>query len=343
MPSETTTTTARLGRSDFERCLGAPVFVYRAVAAIRWGFGPGAPFAIAATIRRSTAVYVSGIATWPATLAAWIAWGLRKPYVVAVRGGLMQEHWREIQASRPAKRLFYRWLVLPSLRRARAVHVSSDLEADGVRAVLPRVRLVVAPNAFSAPDLEPRTLAPAGGGGIKLLYLGRLSPEKGILGFARAFVQARQPGDELTIAGPPVGEYGEALVELCRTEPGLRYAGVVERKAISDQVYLADALVLPSGVDGDVRENFGNVVVEALLHGRPALVTKGLAWDELEGHGLGALFDRSLGDLPEALRRLRNRLSDHDIHRRCREFALDHYSIKSVSDALWRAIFKAAG
>lgn len=329
-----------LSRSAFEHDLGAPIFVYRAIAAVRWGFGPGAPFAVASAIRRSTAVYVSGIATWPATLGAYIAWALGKPYVVAVRGGLMPEHWREIRTSRPLKRLFYLGLVLPSLRRAHAVHVASALEADGVRALLPQARLVVAPNAFRAPTLDPLALAQSGPGGLKLLYLGRLSPEKGALGFARAFARDRGPNDHLTIVGQPVGKYGADLLALCGREPGLRYAGVAERHEIGGYLLQADALVLPSGVDGDVRENFGNVVVEALLHGRPALVTAGLAWDELETLGLGVLVDRSLGDLPEALRRLRNRLSERHIRQRCRDFALERYSIETVSEVLWRAIFE---
>ena len=332
-----------LSRSAFEQDLGAPVFVYRAIVAVRWGFGPGAPFAIVAAIRRSTAVYVSGIATWPATLGAYIAWALRKPYVVAVRGGLMPEHWREIQASRPLKRLFYQRLVLPSLRRARAIHVASPLEAGGVRALLPQARLVIAPNAFRPPELDSLALAERRPGGLKLLYLGRLSPEKGVLGFARAFVRDRAPDDQLTIVGQPVGKYGADLTALCVREPGLHYAGVAERDEIGGHMLQADALVLPSGVDGDVRENFGNVVVEALLHGRPVLVTAGLAWDELEALGLGVLFDRSRRDLPEALQRLRNCLHEGHIRQRCRDFALERYSIETVSDGLWRAIFEPLG
>ena len=330
---------ARLKTADFEQRLGAPVRTYRAMGAVRWGFGPGAPWVIASTTRGADAVYVSGIATWPTTWGAWLARALGKPYVVAVRGGLMPEHWREVQTSRPAKRLFYRWLVLPALRRAKAVHVSSALEADGVRALLPRARIVVAPNAIAPPPSDPRSMTLPSAPGLRLLFLGRLSPEKGVLGFAQAFSRVRGPKDELVVVGPAVGAYGAKVVDLCSRTPGLTYLGVAGRDEIGEHFYAGHAVVLPSGVDGDIRENFGNVVVEALLRGRPALVTAGLAWDELEGHGVGALFDRSLNDLASALQRLQDRLSAPDIARRCQAFALDRYSPTIVSQMLWRAIF----
>lgn len=329
-------------QADFVRELQVPVFTYHAVGAVRWGFGPGAPGAIGRAVGAADGVYVSGIATWPATLGAYIARVLGKPYVIAVRGGLMPEHWDEIVSSRPLKQLFYRLLVFPSLRRARAVHVSSELEAEGVRAVVPEASLVIAPNAFQAPAQDPRMLQGAGCEGLQLVYLGRLSPEKGVLGFARAFARVRGANDVLTIVGPPVGEYGEEVVRLCGATPGLKYAGVAPRGEVGERIYAADALVLPSGVDGDVRENFGNVVVEALLHGRPALVTRGLAWDDLERHGVGVIFDRSLEDLAESLDRLRGTLAAADVHARCRAFASERYSVSAVSDALWRAVFGAA-
>ena len=64
-------------------------------------------------------------------------------------------------------------------------------------------------------------------------------------------------------------------------------------------------LVLPSGLEaaGGMRENFGNVVAEAMAAGRPVLVAKGLAWDHLEAFGVGFVFDRTEASVCEALRK----------------------------------------
>jgi len=327
--------------AEFHKALGAPTEVYRARVAVRWGFGWGAPGAILRAVHGAQHVYVSGIATWPTTLGALIASLLRRPHTIAVRGGLMAEHWAAIRRTRPAKAAFYRLMVFPTLRRATAVHAASELEAAGVRALAPGVRVIVEPNAFAAPPLAPGDLTPPKGEGLQLLYLGRLSPEKGVLGFARFFAAARGQGDTLTIAGPAVGDYGREVVELCRT-PGLAFVGELPREALAARFRAAHALVLPSGVDGDVRENFGNVVVEALLHGRLALVTRGLAWDELEAGRVGVLFDRSLQDGSGALQRLRELARERGVYRRCRQFAEARYSVDVVAANLWRAMFEGA-
>jgi glycosyltransferase involved in cell wall biosynthesis len=328
-----------LSNADFERELQGPVRTYRAMVALRWAFGAGAPAAIAAAMTRCDGAYISGIATWPTTLAAVLARLLKRPYVVAARGGMMDEHWRFIVAHRPWKALFYRLLVFPSLRRATAVHATSALEAAGILAVLPGARVFVAPNILPDAGMVAPVPPPPLGEGLVLLYLGRLSPEKGILGFARAFLAERKDGDRLLIAGQPQGDYGAAVLKLCREVDGLAYLGVLDRLQAHSAIDAAHAIVLPSGFDGDTRENFGNVVLEALQQGRPSLITRGLAWDDLEPAQAIVTMDRDGLDLAKALGSLRQLCAGRGIAERCAAVATARFAAGPVADMMWRQVF----
>ncbi len=112
------------------------VRLYRCYGWRRWGFGLGAVPALWQLCRQAPRVYIHGIATWPSTLAGLFCRLLSKPFIVAVHGGLMPDHVALIKSRKPHKWLFYRWLTFPTLRRALAVHCTSDTEAAGVSAVL---------------------------------------------------------------------------------------------------------------------------------------------------------------------------------------------------------------
>lgn len=261
--------------------------------ATRWGFGFAAPATLWRTCREAAAAYVCGIATWPTTWAYVLCWLLGRPYVAAPRGGLMPAHVAHIRREKPLKWLFYLLLVLPALRRARAVHAASELERDGVLALLPAARVEIVPNGVDVAFWRAPPRQRAAGDGVRLCYVGRLSREKGVLGFLRVWLGARAPGDSLTIVGDGDGDYAAAVRRLAQDSGGAaRMPGATDRQGVRAALAACDFVVLPSGMEaGDVRENFGNALAEALAVGRPALVVRGLAWDELAAAGAGILFD----------------------------------------------------
>jgi glycosyltransferase involved in cell wall biosynthesis len=270
-----------------------PVRLYRAHWAMRWGFGLGAPVALWKACREASTAYVCGIATWPTTWAYVCCRLLGRPYVAAPRGGLMPAHVAHIRRHKPLKWLFYLLFVLPALRRARAVHAAGDPERDGVRALLPDVRVEVIPNGVDIAFWRAPPRRRAAGDGVRFCYVGRLSPEKGILSFLRVWLAARSPGDSLTIVGDGDGDYADAVRRTAQSSGGAAVmAGVTDRSGVRAALAACDFVVLPSGMEaGDVRENFGNALAEGLAVGRPALVVRGLAWDELAATGAGILFD----------------------------------------------------
>lgn len=297
------------GRLKLEQVgLGEQVDVrlYHCYGFRRWGFGLGAIPELFKLCLQAPVVYIHGIATWPSTLAAVFCTLLRCPFMVAVHGGLMPEHVALIRREKPHKWLFYKWLTFPTLRRAIAVHCTSDTEAEGVRNVLGEdARILLVPNGIDSRDIKVAEYPAAKG--IKLCFLGHVQQEKGINAFIRAWLKVRNPEDRLVIAGRSVdGAYFEEFQTLVEQAQGaISYRGYLERGEVMDLLASSHFLVLPSGLEeaGGMRENFGNVVAEAMAAGRPVLVARGLAWDHLESIGVGFVFDRTEASACDVLRK----------------------------------------
>ena len=318
---------------------GIPIRLYRSRLWPRFGFGPGAIAAIFGMCRKAETVYVCGIATWPTTLAALICVLLGRPMLVAPHAGLMRSHLAVIRADKPLKWLYYQLLTLPTLRRARALHITSALEAEGLAELLPGVPLAIVPNGIDLaawPARPPR----AADGGLTLCYVGRLSAEKGILRFLRVWRRVRGDGDRLLIAGSGDGAYAGAVIAEAGAAGGaVELAGTIDRAGIQAMLARSDLLVLPSGIEnGDLRENFGIAAAEALASARPVLVTRGLAWDEAESGGFGLLFEATDDAIADAIGRARALTPDQRaaMGARGRAWAERELDIRVTAGRLWR-------
>jgi glycosyltransferase involved in cell wall biosynthesis len=175
-----------------------------------------------------------------------------------------------------------------------------------VRNVLGEEALILlVPNGIDSRDIQVAHY-PAGEG-MKLCFLGHIQQEKGINAFIRAWLKTRNPADRLVIAGRSVdGAYFEEFQTLVAQAQGaISYHGYLERDEVMDLLASSHFLVLPSGLEaaGGMRENFGNVVAEAMASGRPVLVARGLAWDHLEAIGAGFVFDRTEASVCAVLRK----------------------------------------
>lgn len=320
-----------------------PVRLYRARWPVRWGFGWGAPAAIWAACREAGVCYICGIATWPTTLAYLVCRWLGRPYVAATHGGLMPAHVARIRREKPLKWLFYRLLVLPALHRAAAIHVTSPLEADGVRAWVPDASIVEIPNGIDVAFWRAPVRTRSEGDGLCLCYVGRLSREKGIRRFLEIWGHARAPADRLIIVGDGDGDYADAVRRLAaRIGPTVTMAGALDRVGVRATLAQCDFLVLPSGLDdGDVRENFGIAAAEALAAGRPLLLPRGLAWDMAEDEGFGILFTPDEAGVKTALRRAAAADPGASAQAAIR-WAADHCDLDNTAARLWQVV-SAAG
>jgi glycosyltransferase involved in cell wall biosynthesis len=294
----------RLKPEDVKLGEQVAVKLYHCYGLRRWGFGFGAIPMLFSLCLQAPVVYIHGIATWPSTLAALFCTLLRRPFMVAVHGGLMPEHVDLIKREKPHKWLYYKCLTFPTLRRAIAVHCTSDTEAQGVRNVLgENARILLVPNGIDSREILHAM--PPESEGKQICFLGHIQQEKGINAFIKAWLKVRQPDDRLVIAGRSVdGAYFKEFESLVDQAQGaIDYKGYLQREEVLELLASSHFLVLPSGLEeaGGMRENFGNVVAEAMAVGRPVLVAKGLAWDHLDSLGAGFVFERNEESLIEVL------------------------------------------
>src|SRR5579884_1408260 len=180
-------------------------------------------------------------------------------------------------------------------------------------------------------------------GGRYLVFLGRISPEKGL---ARAIRIARQAGAELVIAAreplpyvqdPAVRQdrdYYEAEVKPLLREPGIHYIGEVDGPTKAE--LLGGALALLNPIDWE--EPFGLNMAEALACGTPVLATRRGSVPEIVEHGVTGWIGDIDADLVAAVERV-----DELDRARCRRTAVERFSSAAMVDGYLAAYAAVLG
>ena len=202
--------------------------------------------------------------------AHWLPSGLvalatGKPFVVQLWG-------TDVELARRA-----RWLFRPILRRARLAIVASEYLADAARQLGAREVRVI-PSGIEIPEAVGEPAEPP-----HVLFVGRLSPEKGIY----EFLEATEGLPRVIVGAGPV-DVPEAVGFVPHDDLGSYY----ERAAV---------VCVPSR-----REGYGVVAREAMAYGRPVVATAvGGLVDAVEDGVTGVLVAPSdIAAMREAMTRL---------------------------------------
>jgi glycosyltransferase involved in cell wall biosynthesis len=158
-----------------------------------------------------------------------------------------------------------------------------------------------------------------------VLFLGRITRDKGVLDLAQAFQRLVHEceGVYLVYVGPDEGRL-ERLIRESAGKAGDRLRFVPYTETPERYIAAADLVALPS-----YREGFGNVVIEAAAAGIPSVASRiygisdalidgetGLLHPPGDAAALAAALKRLLQDAP-----LRRRLGEQARHRALREYA----------------------
>ncbi len=210
----------------------------------------------------------------------------------------MPEHVSMIRRRKYYKWLYYKWLSFPFLRKATAIHCTTEIEAGAARKLLGKnIKIAIAPNGIESNRIKLTSISQKDS--LTLCYVGRISREKGINEFIASWLGCKRKQDRIIVAGSGMGKYFDEFNRLQEASRGsVLYKGYLDAIGIGEVITESHFLILPS-----VHENFGNAVAEALALGHPVMVSRGLSWDHIEDEGIGFLFDRNSDSICGAIRK----------------------------------------
>ena len=178
------------------------------------------------------------------------------------------------------------------------------LTPDTIRELVPRAPSLLLEGGVPADMAAPLPPAPpAEGGGLRLLYSGRLTDMAGIDLLLAGFAQVRGDGWRLRVTGWGAG--AERVRRAAEADPRIAFLGFVERAQLLREYAAADLLVNPHRTDlASANHVFSSKVLEYLAAGRPVLSTA-RPWMAAEyGHCCHVLDDESPEGLAAALKRI---------------------------------------
>ncbi|MGZ4198972.1 MAG: glycosyltransferase, partial [Thermoleophilia bacterium] len=150
--------------------------------------------------------------------------------------------------------------------------VQDDLTQHGVRARFENLDQAIDGTRFMPGRRSDEVRRVLGGGKKVILWVGRMSPEKGLDFLALAYDRLRHRRDDVQLVLVGDGPYREQLTGLL---PGASFLGYRTGDELATIYASADVFVFPGRA-----ETFGQVLLEAAASGLPAVVTAGIGVDE---------------------------------------------------------------
>ncbi|MDP2296020.1 MAG: glycosyltransferase [Pseudolabrys sp.] len=278
---------------------GLRAHLYNPIFSKKWGVGLGL-FIYLPIIFVSDLVVIHGTRNWPSVIAASICRLFGRPYFVVGHATLDVSRMQRTQAKRKVLYSVTSRAVIWSVRGASAIIVSGPLERHALPESVNKIPVVEIENFYDF-DLSrsPSEVVPTR---RRYLFVGRIESDKGILAFIQIWKSVASPDSTLVIVGSGAGKYFDDVTSAIHGNGRITYLGELEKKELQEVMLASSILVLPTGLDDPVTENFGNTVAEALIFGRPAMVTKGLHWDKYASSPALVIFEKNEGAVAQAIR-----------------------------------------
>ncbi len=289
---------------------GCPVHLFDTKPPVGWRRSPELADALKEAARESDIFHIHEVWNYPQLMATRRARKAGIPYVLAPRASL--EPWR-IAHKRIKKQTYLRLIGNRIMQNAACMHAVAAAEVEGFREVGYRGPVFIAHNGVvpeefdNLPDPSEAELQwPILKACRVVLYLSRLSPEKGLDEFIPAWASTVKKSSYsdalLVLAGPDDRGYGSKVKEMLKKlniESKVLLTGMVDGRLKFALMSRADVFVLPSYSEG-----FSNAFLENLAAGKPVLITPGCNFPEVAEVNAGLSADPERGAFEFALKRL---------------------------------------
>ena len=279
---------------------GVPVYFFR--RQMNWSYKPswGLTRWLNQNVPSYDLIHAHALFSYSTAAASLIARRHGVPYIILPHG--MLGPW-PLQNRRQLKRFYLNVIEKRNLEGAAGVHFTAEDELRKSAAVgrsnfvLPYI--VELPNDHNGFEMRGK------GSKVRILYLSRFDPKKGIDLLAKALGGLLQEGRhfELIMAGRGEGKYEEqvkAMLAASGVLPFTTFTGFVQGEEKAKVIASADLFVLPS-----YDENFGVAITEVMARGLPVVITDRInIHEEIKNAGAGLVISPAVDALQRALRQL---------------------------------------
>ncbi|ASV74964.1 Glycosyltransferase MshA involved in mycothiol biosynthesis [Thermogutta terrifontis] len=286
---------------------------------------------------RPDIVHIHGVFSHLTTFAPRLARRFGVPYIMRPAGTFAP---RCMALGRTAmKRWFTTLFVAKDLRLAAAVQATTPAEKDELREQFGLNNVVVIPHGVAGVK-DAQTDAPAARRALNiperakvLLYLSRLTPKKrpDWVIQAASKLLSEYPDLFTIFAGPDAGAESQLAAAIASSglNGQVKRFGFVTGDQKRQLFEAADVLVLPSQ-----SENFGVVVVEAMAHRLPVVVTPGVASHiYVDASGCGLTVEDSVDALTDGIKKILQ-ADKTELGQRGREYVRQHLTWIVVSEKI---------